>query len=469
MQKLSEVKSVLSEVLEGNRRRGDDTNLDESQDPSERERSARDSEDSNDNLRVEEWEFYRLCEWIQNQVQENGLEQSETCRRIVDKIEARCAIANSKTAKAPTTSARQQEPPQGETIEGAHNPSPISLLPVEILQQIFRLVATPHTWVRAPLVLSHINSYFRNIVLDIPPLWAVVHSTLPLPIFQLYIARSRDEPLKVLIKTDFTDQNWFRFLNAGPTRVVHVAVVGSDEDLLSEWGIRLQSYEESSFECIRTLAIRMIGGTDYRVLCPTWYHFSNLRELWLERCWCRGWVAVDDPFPPTLRKLRLSNISDVSLENLLTALDGVSGLVGLVMEDVDLDADLRDDLHSGENTPNRVSLDLLEKLELSNVQVDDMQKILSLVSTPNLSSFSLTSSDPSAEITAFLEGFTNRQAQLSSLRILAPHLDWERLKIALHNLANLRHLRIRGSNLTEDNLAVLRGGTLFPRLTVVVS
>ncbi|KIO26965.1 hypothetical protein M407DRAFT_23790 [Tulasnella calospora MUT 4182] len=380
----------------------------------------------------------------------------------------RYKLTDPKTAKCASTQAQQEDTPQGEAIEYARGQSPIFHLPVEILQHIFRLAALPHLWIRAPLVLSFVNSHFRTIVLDTPSLWTAVDNTLPLPILQLYIARSRNEPLDVLTKADSTwsKEDILGPLNVESTRIKHMAVVGSHPDFLSDWARQIDRDDEGfMFTSLTKLALRVINGTRDRTFCPTWVNFPSLRELWIQGCWCRGWVGPGDPFPPTLQRLRLSKVSPVCLVVLINALDGVLGLVDLVMEDFALDPDEL----SVPETRSRVTLDFLEELGFVNFSIADINIISRYVSTPNLSTLSITSSGPSDGIADFLLPFSDHHPHLSSLCILGFNLELGGLKHALHNLINLTHLRICAFGLTDDDLALLKEGTLFPRLTVVIS
>ncbi|KIO15508.1 hypothetical protein M407DRAFT_211056, partial [Tulasnella calospora MUT 4182] len=242
--------------------------------------------------------------------------------------------------------------------------------------------------------------------------------------------------------------------------------VGSHPDFLSDWASQIDRDDERfMFTSLTKLALRVINGNHDRTLCPTWVNFPSLRELWIQGCWSRGWVGPGDPFPPTLQRLRLSKVSPVYLAVLLNALDGVLGLVDLVMEDFALDPG---ELFVPE-TGSRVTLDFLEELEFVNFSIADINIISRYVSTPNLSTLSITSSGPSDGIADFLLPFSDHHPQLSSLCILGFNLELGGLKQALHNLINLTHLRICAFGLTDDDLALLKEGTLFPRLTVVIS
>ncbi|KAG8891172.1 hypothetical protein FRC01_014861, partial [Tulasnella sp. 417] len=203
MTEINMVKAVLSGALERHGRSGHGRSTYESLDPPERECGATgDSDRSNDGSRVEEWDFDGLCKWILDKVQENDLEKNEKCRRIIAKLEARSKMVDPKTTKTPSSQSQRDEFFQGEATHHDHSQSPISLLPVEILQHIFWLAASPHLWIRAPLVLSLVNSHFRTIVLDTPSLWTTIDDSLPRPILQLYCARSKKEPLDVLTRAD---------------------------------------------------------------------------------------------------------------------------------------------------------------------------------------------------------------------------------------------------------------------------
>ncbi|KIO26969.1 hypothetical protein M407DRAFT_233902 [Tulasnella calospora MUT 4182] len=102
---MNAVKSVLSEVLERYRWRSDDMGADESQSPSERQCAVGDSDHNAGGPGKEEWDFERLCKWILGQVQAAGL-KDEKCRAIVDKLEARCGLADAVTAKETSSQAR---------------------------------------------------------------------------------------------------------------------------------------------------------------------------------------------------------------------------------------------------------------------------------------------------------------------------------------------------------------------------
>ncbi|KAG9044008.1 hypothetical protein FS837_008879 [Tulasnella sp. UAMH 9824] len=379
MAAMNGVKSVLKEALEGYRRSGDDTGTNECQNLSERESGSGDSEDVNETSNVEEWNFGKLCKWILDQIRANSLGDNGNCKQIMFKLEERCA--SPKTENETSDQAVHADTSQGGAIEGAHDFSPISLLPVELLQYIFSLVASPPLWIRAPLVLSLVNSHFRTIVLDLPSLWAAVDNSLPLTILQLYITRSKIAPLDVLTRTDdppsestCSAEDWYNFLHDEATRIEHMAVVG-------------------------------------------------------------------DP------------------------LDMVLGLVSLVIEGFDLDCDEPHD----QPIRSQVILNSLEKLELTDVSITDMDILSLYLSTPNLSSLSITSSAPCDGITDFLAAFTVHRPQLSSLRILGFNLELRELKRSLGNLANLTHLCIRGSEVADNDLALLEEGEPSPRLMVAVT
>ncbi|KAG9044007.1 hypothetical protein FS837_008878 [Tulasnella sp. UAMH 9824] len=463
---ISAIKVILSEALDKHRRGGNDASTRESSSFCECGAGDTNGNSRIKNLRDSE-RLYQCALRILNQIRANGLEGDEKWKEIMSTLKARCELTDSKIAKGTSDQAVPTDTLQVGAVKGHHDFSPISFLPVEILQQIFWLAALPHLWIRAPLVLSLVNSHFRSMLLDTPFLWAVVDNTLPPPILRLYLARSRNEPLDVLTKTDhpYSYGDWFDFLKVESIRIKHMAVVGNYPDLLSDWGRELQRDEGFIFTSLSKLAFRVINGNDNQTLCPTWNHFPNLRELWIQGCWGSGWVGPGDPFPPTLRRLRLSSISSLILLELVEALCGVLDLVSLTMEDVGLDPD---DLDLPETT-SQVNLNFLQELEIVNVQVADIRDIWRYVSTPNLSSFSITSSGPSDEITDLLETFTVKHPQISSLRILGLKLDLQLLKGTLHNLANLTLLHIRASDRTDDDLAALKDGTFFPRLTVVVS
>ncbi|KAG8896131.1 hypothetical protein FRC01_011991 [Tulasnella sp. 417] len=462
---LKAVKSVLSEALERHRLGGDGNGLDESQNLSQRECAVGDSSHSVNGSSGEEWEFERLCKWILNQVQAAGLE----CQGIINKLQARCGTADAATAKGNPIQARQYNNPLGEAVESHSNSCYISLLPVEVLEQIFWLAASPHIWVQAPLVLSHINSYFRGIVLDTPSLWVALDESLSLPILKLYAAHSRNEPLDIFTKIDhilsaIMTADWIDFLNMESGRIRQMAIATSISGNLTMW---TKALEPLIFTSLTRLTVHSMDSTDDVSTSPIWACFPRLRDLCLEGCWSPGWVGYHDQFPQSLRSLRLTKIFEVFRSNLLEALSGVWDLVRLAMDDFDLQLYER-------NRPvtTQVTLTSLEELEFANVPVDDMNEISQLVATPNLSSLSITSPRPSDEIAnfAFLATFTAKHPHLSSLSIFGFNLESQELEMMLHKLPNLTQLHMHASELTDNHAAFLENKTtLFPRLTLIVS
>ncbi|KIO26967.1 hypothetical protein M407DRAFT_23792 [Tulasnella calospora MUT 4182] len=466
MMEMNAVKDVLNKALKIHRLSSDDAVTCESQNPSGSECDVGDLNHNKDAPGGEQWKFERLCKWILSQLQANGLEETEQCRGIIEKLEARCGLADQQPAKGIPHKARPCTTPLDDAPKGAHNPSPIFTLPDELLQHIFRLAALFHFWVRAPLVLSHVNSDFRSIVLNTPSLWTAIDESLPLKMRKLYIARARDVPLDVLTRLDYQDQestgqdeDWLNFLGKKSSRIGQMTVAGDNPRGISEWGRHVKGV---IFTSLTTLAICVMNDQCNIAACPKWASFPRLRDLWIRGYWCRGWVGRRDPFPPTLRCLRLSKVISVSVPVLLKALDGIRGLLSLAMEDFSLDLE--------EHYPpltDGVTLAVLEKLEFRNVPVTDMISISLSVSTPNLSSLSLMSSGPSNRITNFLAPFTAEHPQISSLRLLGFNLELQELKVVLHNLASLTHLHVRASSLTDNDLAILKKGNLLPRFAQI--
>ncbi|KAG8971865.1 hypothetical protein FRC05_010532 [Tulasnella sp. 425] len=458
---MNTVKTILDEALGGYRdeRRQDDISGDESRNAIDLE-CVGDLEDVNDETWTEEWE-------ILDQAQAIYLEGDEECGHIVEKLESR--LSDLKTTKGTSGRARGEETLQDEEPESTRNSSPISLLPVELLQHIFRLTALSRHWVRIPLVLSHVNSHFRTIVLGIPSLWTVLDDSLSMPIVELYATQSGDEPLVLSFRTDYlfgksshSAQDWFDFLSRESARVERVTVVGTSPQGVSSWGRRFDGYADDEliiFPSLTTLVISLSTDSHDRALCPTWSHFPFLRELWIQGCWCPGWVGPQDPFPPTLRHLRLSQITSAPLTRILEALSGVLGLVGLALADCTLDLE--------EAVPplsSRVTLACLDELEFERVRAADMSTISLYLSTPNLSSLSITYPLLSGGTADFPIPFTVAHPQISSLRILDCRLTSNEWGMALRNLDNLANLHIRASSLTDGDLSMLEEGTVAPQL-----
>ncbi|KIO26968.1 hypothetical protein M407DRAFT_23793 [Tulasnella calospora MUT 4182] len=389
MIELNAVKSVLSEALERYRWRSDDTGADESQNPAEGGSDAGDSDHNTGGRGKEEWDFERLCKWydrniaffqavslfrlngspfrILGQVQATGLED-EKCQTIIDRLEARCGLADAATAKGTSSQARPDNSSMSKAVEGLCNCCQISLLPVELLQHVFRLASPPHIWIRAPLILSHVNSHFRTIVLDTPSLWIAVDDSLSFPILELYVARSRNKPLDIVTRVDHiyhesdrSEDNWIEFLNMGSSRVGQMTIAGYNPQFITKWAQRLKGL---IFTSLTKMTVCVMKHDTSGAACPIWASFPCLRDLSIEGCWSLGWVGPRDPFPQTLRSLRLTRAHDISPETLIEALCGVLGLVSLSVEDCALDPD-----EPVPPTTSRVTLDFLEKLEFEDVKV----------------------------------------------------------------------------------------------------
>ncbi|KAG8894331.1 hypothetical protein FRC00_009086, partial [Tulasnella sp. 408] len=364
MPEMNTIKDVLNKALESYRWSGDDAVAHGSQNPSECD--AGEVKHDMDTLGGKQWEFERLCRWILSQLQANGHEESEKCRGIIDKLGARCGLADTKPAKGISGEARAGDIPLAETTQGLRNPRSIFILPVELLQHIFRLAARSRIWVRAPLILSHVNSDFRSIALNTPSLWTYIDESFPLQMRDLYISRSKDVPLDILTRLDHHEQEstgsdgeWINFLKEESNRIGQITLVGSDPGSILAWGRQVKAIV---FTSLTKLALCLSNDQNSIAACPKWACFPHLQDLWIRGYWCRGWVGRGDPFPPNLRRLSLSKVTAVSTPVLLKALDGVPGLLSLTMEDLYLDLE--------EQFPplmGRVTLASLEKLEFTDV------------------------------------------------------------------------------------------------------
>ncbi|KAG9044009.1 hypothetical protein FS837_008880 [Tulasnella sp. UAMH 9824] len=442
MPEMNTIKDVLNKTLESYQWSGDGAVTRGSQGPSGSECDAGEVKHHMDGLGEEQWEFERLCRW--------------------------CGLADMKPATGTSGEAGASDIPLAETTQGLRNSRSIFILPDELLQHIFRLAARSRIWVRAPLVLSHVNSDFRSIVLNTPSLWTYIDESLSLQMRDLYIARSKDLPLDVLTRLDRREQEssgsdgeWIDFLEDESSRIGQITVVGNDPGRILAWGRQVKGIV---FTSLTKLAVCLSNDQNSIAACPKWACFPHLQDLWIRGYWCRGWVGKGDPFPPDLRRLSLSKVTAVSTPVLLKALDGVPGLLSLTMEDLYLDLE--------EQYPplmGGVTLASLEKLEFTNVPVTDMSSISLSVSTPNLSSLSLIYSGSSNRIIDFLAPFTAEHPQISSLRLLGFNLGLQELKVVLRNLANLVHIRVSASSLTDNDLTLLKKGNLLPRFTQISS
>ncbi|KAF8199588.1 hypothetical protein BJ912DRAFT_844773 [Pholiota molesta] len=103
-------------------------------------------------------------------------------------------------------------------------PSYISLLPPEILSEIFiycipdEQFPLPYT-TEAPLLLTHVSAQWRSLAISIPELWTALHVNYKdpvedIPATNVWLSRSGSKPLSLSVAIDFSEQPQQEILDA---------------------------------------------------------------------------------------------------------------------------------------------------------------------------------------------------------------------------------------------------------------
>ncbi|KAF9475397.1 hypothetical protein BDN70DRAFT_996451 [Pholiota conissans] len=111
-----------------------------------------------------------------------------------------------------------------ESRTNTRRPSYISLLPPEILTEIFLFCIPdeqfplPYT-TEAPLLLTHVSSQWRSIAVSVPELWTALHINYKdpaedIPATDIWLSRSGSKPLSLSIAIDFSEQPQQEILDA---------------------------------------------------------------------------------------------------------------------------------------------------------------------------------------------------------------------------------------------------------------
>ncbi|KAG8916793.1 hypothetical protein FRC01_002866 [Tulasnella sp. 417] len=160
--------------------------------------------DREDETCTKDCEIKDLLEWMLLEARAVRLEEEshELCS-LVQRLERRL-IAISDTQSESCAAYPGSPEPVAEIIvrtsELHHWSKPTPLLPPELFRYIFEFICSPRSI--APffsLVLSHVNSYFRSIVLDMPSLWNAIDDNFSLQIANMYLEQSKSAPLDIRI------------------------------------------------------------------------------------------------------------------------------------------------------------------------------------------------------------------------------------------------------------------------------
>ncbi|KAG8958551.1 hypothetical protein FRC00_002609 [Tulasnella sp. 408] len=355
----------------------------------------------------------------------------------------------------------------------APNPSPISLLPLELLQEVFRIACVGRT--ASPLTpfhLSQVNPYFRSVALELKPIWTHIDDILPIPLANLYLVRSGDAPLDIRVgawhlrssSREFI-HTWSDILAQYCSRIQSLEVETSEIAMLREWASSLDEHT-CKFTRLRKFEYILHKGSrkgEDTVMCPVWIAFPDLWDVWIQGCWINGWVSKTDPFPPTLKRLKITDISELRIEKLVEALQAIPGLVTLILDDIQ---ELPASAGLLPESSYMVTLENLKKLELSRISETEMVTLVAHVQTPTLSSLSASfARHPNTGGSKFLPDFTKAHPTISSLEVAYSTIPGALWSSILEQLPYLTNLCIFACHLTDDDLEALTLWHILPRLT----
>ncbi|KAG8971855.1 hypothetical protein FRC05_010522 [Tulasnella sp. 425] len=463
------VQHVLSEVLglpnaSSPEAGGQESEVDPGSQPFQDSDSAGDDE-----TWVEEWDPKSLYRWISDEIR--GLEPgnvTDRCRDILRKLGDRLALSSDAGA-LPDVLNSLTAGREGEDLDTAA-PCLISRLPVELLRHIFHLAHSHRSQIRLPVTLSHVSSYFHSVTLGMASLWTTIDDLLPIPIVELYISRSGEKPLQFRMCADRLAHLSPRqrnqrldILSKESKRVQTIELYGVDSIAFSNW-TELLVERDLVFSSLVKLELLLSSwdrdGTQ-NVNCLAWRCFPSVQDFWIQGYCCEGWERPSDPFPPSLRRLKLSRGSRIGFENLLKALQGLLNLNVLSLDTCSLD-------FSAIRTRNSdgIPMTCLENLEVARMTFEDILSLASHLDTPNLSSFSITYPRyADRRLARFLIPFTKAYPRLCSLVIQGCQMKSEEWSSVLGNSVHLNHLVIRASNLRDKDLHALGTATTVPGVT----
>ncbi|KIO26951.1 hypothetical protein M407DRAFT_23776 [Tulasnella calospora MUT 4182] len=420
--------------------------------------------DIEDETWVEDWEVQELLAWMLLETRAAGLpEESQELHHLVEQLEQRLTVtptALSKSSSADVTpSASGAETSVLTEPKQCHRPDSFSLLPTELLCKIFESICTPRSPLSSPLILSHVDSHFRSVALDMPSLWSTIDNIVPLPIAKLYLERSIGAPLDVRIGPngppaleDDKSVQLFYCLEPHAHRVKDLKIVADD--------LHVMIGLEESMDCgelfggLEKLEFGLCGDSQpngydlpFRLAEP-----SSLRELRLWGYTLDRWI---DTFPTFLRRLRLSEV-DISFKVLAAALERSPDLSVLVLEDCILSGYAKKALAAGR----------LVDLQFIRIALGDMVQLAGLIRTPALASLSVVGPSSTAN-TEFLVNLAKSSKEILFVEICDYDLtenDW--LAIFKH-LPNLTYLRVRASYSSDQDLQALTITQTLPNLTSI--
>ncbi|KAG8901505.1 hypothetical protein FRC00_006727 [Tulasnella sp. 408] len=450
---LCTVRCVLAEIL-------DHWNTQEEPNTSQREPDS----DAEDETWGKDWEVQELLAWMLSEACAANL--PEASHHIVELLQQRRNATLIALSELPSDAVKAPQAAAETTVSNGHKeryqPNSISLIPTEIFCKIFESACSPRSLsLFSPLILSHVNSHFRSIVVDMPSLWSTIDDILPRPIVKLYLERSEGAPLDIRIESrsyvfialqDSILHQLFQYLEPHAHRVKTLKLITKSHGVIADMDKLMAC--KISFGGLEKLEFGRCWG--YSVNDPDytfrWHHPSSLRELHLSRCPLDLWF---DTFTTSLRRLQLTEVM-ISLEDLVTALERSPNLSVLVIDGCHL-------LGSAGRVVEARSLEELHFIEKRTMQV---ARFADCIYTPALGFLSVVA--PWGRTNGnFLVDLVENRNEILSIEICDYDLTANYWLEIFNYLPNLTHLRIRASNLSDQNLKALTTSQSLPNLASI--
>ncbi|KAG8971870.1 hypothetical protein FRC05_010537 [Tulasnella sp. 425] len=470
------VRLILAEVLGLLNTRSSEVNQESGLGPGKQ--SAEDSDsDADDETWTEEWDPESLYRWVLDEIRAiQPQDLSPRCQGIATRLEEKLALSESESvyssdAGAPLDVLNGLTDDGSPSIKRAEEdpaaPCPISFLPIELLRHIFHLAHSYRNEIWIPLTLSHVNSYFRSVTLGMPSLWTAIDDMLPLPIIELFITRSEEEPLQFRMRSDrLASQSLSQsttcldIISRESNRIKRINLYGFDPRAFATWADVLGEHDPI-FSSLVKLELLIHSPDDVEdAVSPMWEWFPNLQDLWIRGYSFESWASSSNPLPQSLRRLKWSNGGLIELEDLLNALQGIVNLNFLSLDSCSL---YFTEVQTGEL--RGIPMNCLEKLEVARMHVEDITRLAASIDTPNLASLSIKYKYSGPDFADFLIPFTKAHPQLRSLLIQGCSTTSDSWSSILHYSAHLDHLAIQASGLCDDDLRALATGTVVPNIT----
>ncbi|KAG8971854.1 hypothetical protein FRC05_010521 [Tulasnella sp. 425] len=314
--------------------------------------------DIDDETWSEKWDLENLYRWILDEIR--GLRLENVTPRCDDILRR---LGESLTDDGSPSVGREEE-----DLDTAV-PCPISFLPFELLRHIFHFAHSHRSQIRLPVTLSHVNSYFRSVTLEMASLWTTIDDLLPIPIVELYVARSGEEPLQFRMCPDRLEHlsppqrdQRLDILSKASKRTRTIELYGFDSSVLSVLAELLDERDADFSSLLKLELVVNSGGRIQNTIRSAWRGFPSLQELWIQEC-C-GQARALSPFPPSLRRLQLSGFR---FEDLSKSLHGLLNLNVLSLDTCSLDSPLP-------QTRNRggIPMTCLENLEVARMKMEDI-------------------------------------------------------------------------------------------------